>query len=401
MNLVVGGYGSVSAAGANTAELGEALFGGRPVRPSLPVTRMNSVYAEKYPIFQAPDSVLAQLRAADDESLSLLYARLAVDEALTMASLSAADLRGLRLGVCLGSSTEASAFSFDFYRQARTGEATSNAPFRRFVTESISDQVLAHYNWRGISQTVTTACAAGTDAVGVGAEWIANGFCDAVIAGGTDHLDLVPYTGFIRLMIADPRPCRPFSKDRRGVTLGEGAGILLLLSPSAAEQLGTPPRGYVLGYGNACDGYHATAPEPGGRGLRKAVAAALSQAGVNASDLAFVNAHGTGTADNDAAEAAVCRELLAGVPVCATKSYTGHALAAAGALEAVISLLALERGEIPKVNFFGEPDEWLMVTPALENQPVAADKTAALSNSLGLGGCNAALVLAGKEHDGR
>ncbi|MDR1303812.1 MAG: beta-ketoacyl synthase chain length factor [Verrucomicrobiales bacterium] len=392
MNIIVGGYGSVSAAGDDTRQLAESLFGHRVTRPALPAGRLDSVYAADYPVFQVSEAVRAQRHAAA-ESLSLLYARLAVDEALALASLSAADLRGRRVGVCLGSTVEASAFSLDFYRRARAGEAVSNAPFHRFATASVSDRLRAHYGWRGPSLTVTTACAAGSDAIGIGAEWIAGGLCDAVFAGGTDHLDLIPYTGFIRLMVTDREPCRPFSKDRRGVTLGEGAGVLLLLSPSAAAQLGVTPRGHVLGYGNWADGHHATAPEPGGRGLRRAIGDAMRQAGVIAGDLAFINAHGTGTADNDAAEAAVYTTLTAGAPVCATKSYTGHALAAAGGLEAVISLLALERGEIPKVNFFGAPDERLGLVPLLAGQPIAAGKTVALSNSLGLGGANAALVL--------
>ncbi|MDR1303624.1 MAG: beta-ketoacyl-[acyl-carrier-protein] synthase family protein [Verrucomicrobiales bacterium] len=391
MNVIVGGYGCVSAAGENLAALSAALFDGRPARPMSPARRVNSVYAAEYPAFLVSETLTATRRA--DESLSLLFLRTAIDEALTMAALSAAALRGLRVGVCVGSSVEASFIPLEHYRTARAGQPLPPGIFARFVTASLSDRVLAHYGWSGISQTVVTACASGTDAIGIGAEWIATGACDAVIAGGADEFNAVPYTGFIRLMIASKAPCRPFAKDRAGINLGEGAGALLLLSPSAAEKFGVTPRGRVLGYGNAADGYHATAPEPGGRGLRQAIAGAMTQARVSAADLAFVNAHGTGTADNDAAEAAVFNDLLPGVAVSATKDRTGHTLAAAGAVEAVITLLALERGEIPAVNFPFTPDEKLGLTPLTVTQKIPADKTAALSDSLAFGGINAALVL--------
>jgi len=204
----------------------------------------------------------------------------------------------------------------------------------------------------------------------------------------------VPYIGFIRLMIAGQSACRPFSKDRAGITLGEGAGAFILESPELTKRRAVKPQGFVIGYGNACDGYHATAPEPHGRGMQKAIQTALRQASIGSSDLAFVNAHGTGTLDNDAAEAFVFHQLLPQTPVCATKSYTGHALGAAGAIEAVITLLSLNRGRIPGANFCDPiADPTLPISPVWEAQPIPADRRAALSDSLAFGGCNAALVI--------
>ena len=390
MNVIVGGYGCVSAAGENLTSLSAALFAGQPARPVPPVHRVNSAYAPEYPAFLVTETLTLTRRAG--ESLSQLFLRTAIDEALTMAALSAADLCGLRLGVCVGSSVEASFIPLEYYQAVRAGEPVSPGIFGQFVTESLSDRVLTRYGWRGISQTIVTACASGTDAIGIGAEWIETGACDAVIAGGTDEFNAVPYIGFIRLMIAGKTPCRPFAGDRAGINLGEGAGALLLLSPSAAEKLGVAPRGRILGYGNAGDGYHPTTPEPGGRGLRRTIADAMTQANVTAGDLAFVNAHGTGTADNDAAEA-VFNDLLPGVPVSATKCHTGHTLAAAGAVEAVITLLSLAYGEIPPVNFPFTPDEKLGLTPLTVTQKIPPDKRVALSDSLAFGGINAALVL--------
>ncbi|MDD5351236.1 MAG: hypothetical protein PHQ12_13580, partial [Chthoniobacteraceae bacterium] len=208
--------------------------------------------------------------------------------------------------------------------------------------------------------------------------------------------------GFIRLMIAGQSACRPFSKDRAGITLGEGAGVMILESREQAKRRGVKPQGFLAGYGNACDGYHATAPEPHGRGMQKAVKEALRQAAIVPAALAFINAHGTGTLDNDAAEAFVFGELLPQVPVSATKSYTGHALGAAGAIEAVITLLCLNRGRIPGANFRDpQPDPSLPVSPVWEAQPIAANRRFALSDSLAFGGCNAAIILEKEETDAR
>lgn len=401
MRVAVSGMGCVSAAGCGLDELAAALEGKRAAGPSFPEKRFDCVYSAQYPVYQVPAAVLGEWNPGG-ETLSFFYLRKALEEAMGRAGLTPDDLRGLRIGVCVGTSVDASFNLFEFYRDWRRGEPVDPAVFDRHHGAPLSGKVLRHLGVSGLSQTVVTACAAGTDAIGTGAEWIENGLCDLVIAGGADELSWVPYIGFIRLMIAGKAACRPFSKDRAGVTLGEGAGVLILESEELARRRGTRPAGYVRGYGNACDGYHATAPEPGGRGLRQAIAAALRQAGTAPEELAFINAHGTGTPDNDAVEARVFSDLLPGVPVCATKSYTGHALGAAGALEAVITLLTLNRGRIPGANFADpEPDPALPVAPVWESLAIPAGRRTALSDSLAFGGCNAALVLEKEDADGR
>jgi 3-oxoacyl-[acyl-carrier-protein] synthase-1/3-oxoacyl-[acyl-carrier-protein] synthase II len=148
----------------------------------------------------------------------------------------------------------------------------------------------------------------------------------------------------------------------------------------------------MIGYGTCCDAYHATAPDPQGRGLKTALNAALKTAGITKSDIAFINAHGTGTQDNDAAEAKVFNELLKDVPVMASKSHTGHALGAAGAIEAVLTLMALKEGVIPKAANFLGPDPVLNITPVIKNTKIEGKKVA-LSDSLAFGGCNSVIVL--------
>ena len=204
---------------------------------------------------------------------------------------------------------------------------------------------------------------------------------------------------FLQCQISIPclfQKCKPFSKNRSGINIGEGAAALLLLSPSAAKSLGVTPAGFVLGYGNACDGYHPTAPDPQGRGLNKAISFALKQAGLQGADMAFVNAHATASQANDAAEALVFNQLLPGVPVCATKGLTGHTLGAAGALEAVITLMCLNRGLVTPAWGFEEEDPALHLTPVTTTRAVHGQ--AAVSCSLAFGGCNAALVLGGRQY---
>ena len=395
MKTIISGSGCVCALGDDIAEISKNLFEGTS-KPSFIKDRFNSSFASEYPVFQVSEKILSQKR--HDESFSFLFLRKALEEAMTSAGLSATDLKNAKVGVCTGTSVDASFNMFDFYKEWRGNSAPSLEPFERYIKYSVSGEVLKFLGVSGISQTVVTACASGTDAIGIGAEWIENEMCDIVIAGGTDELNLIPFTGFIKLMIASKEPCKPFDKNRNGINLGEGAGVLILESKSFAEKRKAKAKGYVLGYGNACDGYHATAPEPGGRGLLKAISFALKQADINRESLAFVNAHATGTQDNDAAEAKVFNELLKDVPVTATKSRTGHALGAAGAVEACLTLICLNENKIPKTNNFTEADEKLNLVPVLDNTSIDPKK-AAVSTSLAFGGCNAALALGGMEYE--
>ncbi len=218
-----------------------------------------------------------------------------------------------------------------------------------------------------------------------------------MLCGGADALDLVPHTGFARLMIYSNEPCRPFDAKRKGLNLGEGSGMLLLESEASARRRGARIRGLIAGYGSACDAHHFTAPHPEARGLALAVDRALAEAGVEASGIAFVNAHATATRENDRTEGNFLASRFPGKPVWASKAVTGHTLGAAGALEAIFCLLALEKGTVPASWNFEEPDPETGLVPTLVQTPVSGGL--ALSTSLGFGGGNAALVLAGADHD--
>jgi len=236
-----------------------------------------------------------------------------------------------------------------------------------------------------------TACTSGAVAIGEAASWIQHGLCDVVVAGGSDKLGLVGYDGFISLKIMDPEPCRPYDRKRLGLNLGEGAGILILESVSSIQSRGGRVRGQVMGYGNASDAYHLSAPDPQGRGLESAIQEAISNSGQSLSGMAFINSHGTGTPDNDRMEGRLFPRMLSGVPFVSTKGYTGHTLGASGAIEASLTLACLEAGCLPGNIGFVEPD------PDFEGRPetdlLRISGRVALSVSVAFGGNNAALVI--------
>jgi 3-oxoacyl-(acyl-carrier-protein) synthase len=247
----------------------------------------------------------------------------------------------------------------------------------------------------GPAITVSSACASGATALGLGADLLREDEADLVVAGGYDILCRFVLRGFDALRSLTRDRVRPFDRRRSGLLLGEGAGLVLL-----ARERDAPGRrlGRLLGHGSASDASHIAAPDPQGRGLERAIQAALDAGGVEAGDLDFVSAHGTGTLLNDRIETAVLRRVLgaraAQVPVNSIKGALGHTMGAAAALEAIMCLLAARDGLLPPTVGYEEPDPEC----ALDYVPGtcrAARPRLMLSTSLGFGGCNAALVLEG------
>ena len=222
--------------------------------------------------------------------------------------------------------------------------------------------------------------------------WLRNDYCDIVIAGGADELNRVPFDGFVSLGVVSRSLCLPFDRERSGLNLGEGAGIVILEKESSALRRGRKPDLFLKGYGSAADGYHLTAPHPEGRGLDKALKIALSEAGIKPSEVAFVNAHGTATKDNDRVEGRVLKKVFGPeLKFLSTKGFTGHTLGAAGGLEAVFSALALRQGWIPKSIGFSEEDNEIGIAPVRQKTEIKGSY--AVSTSLAFGGNNSALVI--------
>ncbi len=249
---------------------------------------------------------------------------------------------------------------------------------------------------------VVSACAAGANAIGAAARTIQVGDADAVLTGGSEAV-LTPLAraSFAALdAVSKSGESRPFDARRDGFVMGEGAGVLVLEEADAARARGAQILGYVRGYGATCDAHHLTAPDPQGAGAARAILAALADAGVDAGDLVYVNAHGTSTPLNDRSETLALKTALGadayGVPVSSTKSAIGHLLGAAGAVEAIATLLALRDHVAPPTLGWEEEDEGLDLDYVPTARPLAiedGDRVLGLSNSFGFGGHNAALVL--------
>lgn len=255
--------------------------------------------------------------------------------------------------------------------------------------------VSLRYGFQGPSETLTTACAAGTHSVAAGARMVADGRCDVVLAGGAESSMTPTTVAAFTVMTALSKTglSRPFDVGRDGFCIAEGAAVLVLEERSAALARGARVYGEVLGAASTCDAHHITAPSPGGAGAAACMRLALEDAELQSSDVRAVNAHGTSTPLNDAAEAAAVTTVFGpgGVPVSSIKGVTGHGLGAAGALEAASVLLSFVHRELPPTMGTTSVDPALEVDVVLE--PRAWEPGPTISNSFGFGGHNGSLVL--------
>jgi 3-oxoacyl-[acyl-carrier-protein] synthase II len=270
------------------------------------------------------------------------------------------------------------------------------------LTDSLAGRIAIEYNLRGPNMCISTACATGNNALGEAAEMIRRGSADVMVAGGSEAAVLPLAVSSLNNMTtlsrnADPATAsRPFDKDRDGFVLAEGAGVLVLEALDHALARGAVIYAELLGYGTTDDAYHITAPRSDGEGAAMAMQIALQNAGITPAQVDYINAHGTSTALNDASETQaikrVWQEQAYNVPISSTKSMTGHMIGAAGAVEAIFSIQAINCGFVPPTINLNTPD------PACDlnytaNQGVSRDIKVVMSNAFGFGGHNAVLVI--------
>jgi 3-oxoacyl-[acyl-carrier-protein] synthase-1/3-oxoacyl-[acyl-carrier-protein] synthase II len=382
--VAITGMGCICAAGANLNDCMDSLFvGSRDPQPPL---RFFSNHPIRYPVFEVRDFVeVPQLLRTSAFGLH------AAREALADAGLTSELLAGFRVGVCVGTTVGCAMSEETICRDYRANIVPDMKPVERILRSNPAAVIAREFDFSGPVQTVVNACSSGTDAVGLAASWIRSGFCDIALAGGADELGRITYIGFISLQITDDSPCKPFDRERKGLNLGEGAAMMVLESEQVRARRRKPARSFVTGYGSSCDAHHLTAPRPDGAGLKCAIAEALACNNTGPAEIAFVNAHGTGTPDNDRVESRVLAEVLPGVPFLSTKGYTGHTLGAAGAIEAVFTAACLERGQIPANTGFTTPDPELGGNPVAG--PIRFGGRVALSESLAFGGNNSVIML--------
>lgn len=317
----------------------------------------------------------------------------AAKEAIAQASASS-PLPLERAIVSTGTSTGGLLEGEDFYfrRLVRGRRRTAPSSVLQQPTSGPSDAVARVFNLGGGVISNATACASAGAAIGMAADYLRSRHADVAIAGGSDALCRMTYSGFNVLQAVDAEPCSPFDAERKGITLGEGAAYLILERWDDAVARGATILAELCAYGASCDAHHPTAPAEDGRGAEAAMRIAMSESGVAAKDVDYINAHGTGTLLNDSAETrAIVTAFGERVPTSSSKSYFGHTLGAAGGIEAVITVLALREQLAPPTLRLRAPapDCTLDYIP---HTPRPMEMERALSNTFGFGGSNVSLL---------
>lgn len=402
VRVYVTGVGAVSSLGLGKSEFGAALARGQVA--AAPVEHFDTSDLEREVAcevkgFSPEDHLTAQERARMGRcsQMAVAAARFAVSDA----GLDQNDkLAGARTSVVIGTTMgEANLLgSLDRTWIHEGASAVERARIPRYGTTLLPIHVARAFGARGLVSTLPAACAAGNYAIGFARDLIASGHADRVICGASEVIEKLQYAGFVRLGAMAKDLCRPFDRDREGLLVGEGAGMLVLESERAVVERDATPLAEVLGYGLACDAYHITRPHPEGTGSKRALVDAIFRSGLSPKDVDFVNAHGTATPANDVVEAAVL-EAVFGLDaenkvsplVTSLKGMIGHCMGAASALEAVSCVLTLNDGIIPPTVNHAHTDDACSKLRLVQNKAKQADVKVLLNNSLAFGGYDAAV----------
>lgn len=297
-----------------------------------------------------------------------------------------------RIGLFLGTSTSGILQTELAYRHLdpQTGALPSDFHYTETQnTYSLADFVSRYLGLSGPSFVVSSACSSSAKVFANAVRMLASGVCDAAVVGGVDSLCLSTLYGFNSLGLVSRLPCRPYDAERDGISVGEGAGFVLL---ERATKANTPDAMLLLGVGESSDAYHMSTPHPEGLGARLAMQCALASAGMQASEIDYINLHGTATKSNDASEGKAVADVFGTrVPCSSTKGWTGHLLGAAGISEAIIAMLAVEHGFVPGSVNTQRLDPAMAIDYRIENS--VGNIKRVLSNSFGFGGSNCSLVL--------
>jgi 3-oxoacyl-(acyl-carrier-protein) synthase len=390
--VLVRGRGLVCALGAGEEALWRGLLGGESAMATCPELLPQVLPAPSWRVGQVPATALGAGPEPVSRCLALLReaVRQLRDGPGWPTPVAGGSGRRPRLGLCIGTTQgevrrwEAEQIALERDNSMQPAEPALSGPPQALAEELDAD---------GPVSTVSMACASGTAAVGLAASWIRDGLCELAVAGGADVLSPMVQAGFAALRALDPERPRPFDRRRAGLGIGEGAALLLL---GASDR---PPAGSleVLGWGFSSDAHHLTGPAPEGRGLARAVKAALEEASLPAEAVEAVNAHGTGTVFNDLMEAKALRlvfgDRAASLPVDGIKGAIGHCMGAAGAIEAVLCAGVLERGLLPPTCGLEELDPAIALEGLVRGEARPGNYRVVLSTSSGFGGINAALLL--------
>ena len=390
MSIAVSGFGIICAIGNDAQSVLRSLQTGETGIG--PMRYLQSSHKE-LPVGEVKlsDEEMKQMLNQDEKAVisrTVLMGSIAIRQALEHANL---DLKGKRVAVINGTTVGGMDITEHYFRQMKEDDALLPLIEKHDCgssTREMSD--LAGLKDAEVC-TISTACSSAVNAIILGSEMLKNNEADIVIAGGTEALSLFHLNGFNSLMILDKERCRPFDKTRAGLNLGEGAAFVVL---QKAEHLTNEqtPLAFIRGYANRCDAFHQTASSEDGEGAYLAMSEALQMAELKPQDIKYINAHGTGTPNNDASESAAIRRVFGDniPPVSSTKGFTGHTTSASGSIEAVICILALLNDFVPANLGWKDQDE-SCITPTTDNRQQTTENI--LCNSFGFGGNDSAVVI--------
>lgn len=393
--VFITGAGLVTALGVGKNVNVEALLAGNTGIAT--IKHLQTVHKDTIPVGEVKhtDAELLALcglpNDAEGFTRTTLLGLLAAKEALQDAN---ADTAAVRTGFISANSVGGMGTTELFYPAFLDHEDAGN--IADVATHDCGDSTARIAEQLGIQDfvtTISTACSSSANSIMLGARMIKLGLLDRVVAGGTDALTKFTLNGFNSLQILDHNLCKPFDENRKGLNLGEGAGYVVLESETLAMQQPERILGILAGYGNTNDAYHQTASSPDGKGAGLAIEKAFAVSGLSPADIDYINVHGTGTENNDLSEGLAIERIFGEnvPPFSSTKAYTGHTLAAAGGVEAVISLLTMQHQTVFPNLHFAQPMKELKHTPQTTVKQVAINHI--LSNSFGFGGNCSSLII--------
>ena len=392
--VVVTGIGAVSPFGWGVAAFRRGLLAGKcAVEPSRDFDTRGQRTQIVGEVETAPEQIDGLATRSARLTRTDLFAVAAATEACRNASLSPSDCSP---GVFFGGST-AGMVECEEYVARLLGVREGKPSLGLLTSQQLNgpgDAVARSLATSGPVESLSSACASGALAIGAALDALRTGEVEVAVAGGSDGLCLLTYSGFNALRLVAPGPCLPFRKNRRGMNLGEGSGVLVLETLAHARGRGARPIAELLGAGASCDAHHMTGPDPEGRGLVEAIRKALAMASISPADTGSICAHGTATRYNDSMELAAFSTLFGSLelPVYSVKGTTGHTLAAAGLIETLVTLHSIHEGFAPPTAGLVTPDsaaQGRVTRSAVDLDP----RQPALTVSAGFGGVNAALVL--------
>lgn len=393
---VITGLGIICPVGNNVEESWDSIQNGKTGIAKVTSVNTEGCYANlggevKYEELPAPQydrSARLCIKAAEEAIADAGFQGTTINEA------------GIIVGSCIGG-----AVSIDEYLTNQKEGKEDDSRISNMAASSIANNAASYLGLNGVTANIVNACAAGTMSIAYACDLIRSGNGSIFLAGGTDPFSSLAFAGFHALQALSVESCSPLNHSK-GITLGEGSGILVVEEYEHAVARGARIYCEVAGYGVNCDAYHITAPDPTGQGQMDVIRRALDSAGVEPSDIAYVNAHGTGTAKNDEAEFLSLHTIFDGtdVSVSSTKSMTGHCLGAAGAVEAVFTVKAVSENTLPPTIGYSEEDKTVLAEKAgnldfVANESRKKEIPMAMSNSFAFGGTNASIIFARAEAD--